>query len=376
MSVRHALGLALAVALAWFPSVAGAHQSSTSYSTIRIEDDGRLAYTLALSTRDLYEALGLDADRDATDAEVRSGEERLWGYVLARVALEGEGGRPCELARTGTTLRDEAERRVELRFTARCPTPGAVTLDYRLFFDLDPRHTGWVTISQGATSVQEELKLGASRRVLDVRGGLGAADYVREGLAHIFTGYDHIAFLLGLLLVAAIAWVGGAWHARALGASLRSVAATVTAFTAAHSLTLIAAALGFVRVPSRLVEATIAASIVVVAIENLVRRAPRTRWPLAFGFGLVHGMGFASLLAPILPPKGVVVPLLLFNVGVELGQLAIVLVVVPALLFAARRDPAGYRRVAVLGGSTLVGLLGLIWLIERVLDVSLISRWL
>ena len=347
---------------------ADAHQSSTSHSTIHIEGDGRIDYTLALSTRDLYEALALDGDRDATDAEVTAGEARLWDYVEHRITLAGEGGVACTTERTGYRLKTDAERRVELRFVARCPTPGAVTLDYQLFFELDPRHTGWASISQGATTVQEEFKAGAGRRVLDIHGGLGAADYVLEGVEHIFTGYDHIAFLLGLLLIAVLA--------PTLRGSLRAVAATVTAFTAAHSLTLILAALNVVRLPSRVVESAIAASIVFVAVENLIRRAPSTRWPLVFAFGLVHGLGFASLLAPLLPPRGVIVPLLLFNLGVELGQLAIVLAVVPLLYASARRDPARYRRTVLVGGSVIIGLLGLVWLIERVGDVKLISRWL
>lgn len=348
--------------------LADAHQSSTSHSTIRIEGDGRIDYTLALSTRDLYEALALEKDRDATDDEVHAGEERLWSYVERKLSLAGEHGQPCAIERTGYRLREDAERRVELRFVARCPTPGTVTIDYGLFFDLDPRHTGWASISQGATTTQEEFKAGAGRRVLDVRGGLGAFDYILEGVEHIFTGYDHLCFLLGLLLVAVLT--------PTLRGSLRAVAATVTAFTAAHSLTLILAALGVVTLPSRVVESAIAASIVFVAVENLLRRAPSKRWPLVFAFGLVHGLGFASLLAPLLPPRGVIAPLLLFNLGVELGQLAIVLAVVPLLYGLARRDADRYRRTVLVGGSIAIGLLGLVWLIERVGDVKLTSQWL
>ena len=107
--------------------------------------------------------------------------------------------------------------------------------------------------------------------------------------------------------------------------------------------------------------------IVYVAVENVALREPRRRAALALGFGLVHGMGFASMLRPLLPPQGGVAPLLLLNVGVELGQLVIVAVTFPLLWFFASREPVRYRRVAILGGSTVIGLLGAWWLVERVL---------
>jgi len=135
----------------------------------------------------------------------------------------------------------------------------------------------------------------------------------------------------------------------------------------AHSLTLILAALEVVSLPSRFVESAIAASIVYVAVENIVRDSPRRRALLAFGFGLVHGLGFAAMLRPLLPPSRIVAPLLLFNLGVELGQLAIVLPVLPLLAAAARRQPDGYRRFVV-AASIIVGALGAFWLIQRLIQ--------
>ena len=154
-------------------------------------------------------------------------------------------------------------------------------------------------------------------------------DYCLLGMEHIFTGYDHLAFLFGLLLVAG---------ARGLRGGTRYILGVVTAFTVAHSVTLIAAGLGWVRLPSRFVESAIALSIAYVAVENLAVREPRHRWLLTFFFGLVHGFGFASVLAEIgLPPSGVIPSLVSFNVGVELGQLTVVCAVAPILLWLVPR---------------------------------------
>jgi hypothetical protein len=145
---------------------------------------------------------------------------------------------------------------------------------------------------------------------------------------HIFQGYDHIAFLFGLLLV-----VG----ARRPREGAREVLAIVTSFTVAHSLTLVGSALGWFALSPRVVEPANALSIAFVAVENLLPREPRGRWALTFGFGLVHGFGFAGVLQELgLPARGLVPSLLAFNVGVELGQLAVVLVALPVLAALSR----------------------------------------
>src|SRR5262249_40423934 len=133
--------------------------------------------------------------------------------------------------------------------------------------------------------------------------------YVRTGVDHIFSGRDHISFILALLLVVILVRApDGTWRQKPLLPALRTTAAIVTAFTVAHSLTLISASLGWVRLPSRFVESMIALSIAYTAIEDIVRPDVRWRFALTFGFGLMHGLGFASVLARLLPPHDVVVP--------------------------------------------------------------------
>jgi hypothetical protein len=178
-------------------------------------------------------------------------------------------------------------------------------------------------------------------------------DYLRLGLEHILTGYDHLAFLFGLLAVCR---------------KLTSVLALVTAFTLAHSLTLALAALGLVTLPSSLVEPLIAVSIVAVAADNLYRGdTARHRWALAFAFGLIHGFGFAGVLASLgLGQSGapIALPLFGFNLGVELGQVGVAVLVLP-LLFRLRRVPA-FERHGARAISMLVGLAGVYWLVARV----------
>jgi hypothetical protein len=176
--------------------------------------------------------------------------------------------------------------------------------------------------------------------------------YLALGIRHILTGYDHLLFLLGLLVACR---------------RFRTVAGIVTCFTVAHSVTLALAALDVVKLPGRVVEPLIAATIVFVGVENLLRGdEPKGRFALAFAFGLVHGLGFASALREVgLGAFGtsIVGPLVAFNLGVELGQLAVATVLL-ALLWRLRRHPAFSRR----GGpaiSLLVAAIGLVWLVGR-----------
>jgi hypothetical protein len=389
--VRRSLLLAAAAAsLSLFvlllPAPALAHQSSVSYATVQVGDDGTVDFALQLSARDLYEALGLERDREATDAEIRAGEARLTAYVTARLHVS-DGRRGCPLVPRGVELVHQTDRFVKLHLRAACGAPvHRLGIEDALFFDLDPAHVAMIQVAHAGEVVRRELRAGAPRFEWDLDiaaapGSTSAADFVVHGVEHIFTGYDHICFLLGLLLVATLharrgEGAGAAYDACTPRDAALRVLKTVTAFTLAHSLTLIVAALGWVQLPSRVVESAIAVSIVYVAVENIVTVEPRNRWPLAFGFGLVHGMGFAAVLRPMLPPSGIVPPLLAFNVGVELGQLAIVALVLPLLLVGARRSPDRYRRAVVVGGSALIGLFGMLWLVDRVFDVKTISRFL
>jgi hypothetical protein len=200
--------------------------------------------------------------------------------------------------------------------------------------------------------------------------------WVAAGVDHIWEGRDHVSFVLALLLVVVLARAGATWETRRPVATLRATATIITAFTVAHSLSLIAASLGWVRLPSRLVETLIAVSILYTAIENIIAPDVRWRFVLTFGFGLVHGLGFASVLQEMLPPDHIIAPLLCFNVGVELGQLTIVAVALPLFWLLCSELGAGrYRRRALPALSLLIALVAVKWLVERSLGVSLFTLW-
>jgi hypothetical protein len=178
---------------------------------------------------------------------------------------------------------------------------------------------------------------------------------------------------VSLLLPAVLVRHEGRWQARStLKASVLDVLKIVTAFTLAHSLTLSLAALGALSLPSRLVESAIAASVILAALNNLWPLAHRWRALVAFAFGLIHGFGFASVLADLgLPQGALALSLVGFNVGVELGQLAIVAAFLP--LAYLLRHGLFYRRVVLTGGSALIVVLATVWLAERALDLKLLA---
>ena len=195
-----------------------------------------------------------------------------------------------------------------------------------------------------------------------------ALAFIAHGLVHILTGYDHLAFLLLLLIPTVVVRVQGQWRvASSLRAAVRDIAATVTAFTAAHTITLALATFDLLRVSARPVEIAIAGSVLVAALINLWPLRPRKSWPLAFGFGLVHGLGFAGALRELgLGDSGAALKLAAFNVGVELGQLAVVAIALPMLFVIVRRDR--YLRAVVPLSSLAMTAVAACWMLDRALS--------
>src|SRR5262245_41250573 len=179
------------------------------------------------------------------------------------------------------------------------------------------------------------------------------ARFLQLGVEHILTGYDHLLFLGGVLVVLR------RW---------RDVVQTVTAFTLAHSITLALATTGLLLIPGRIVEPLIAASIVYVGVENLVRTAPASRWKLTFAFGLIHGLGFATVLRDLGVGAGsrgaIVLPLAAFNIGVEAGQVAVASCVVPLFWWLNARSASRIRFAGA--WSVLVIAAGAYWFVERI----------
>jgi hypothetical protein len=263
-----------------------------------------------------------------------------------------------------------------LSLGAECPgMKQGLKLHYSLLFDVDPTHRGlvqWVAPGAAAAqalvfskeSAEQNLQLEAPSALETLR------QYIVEGVWHIWIGFDHILFLLSLLLPAVLVRREKQWApAPSLKGSLLEVLKVVTAFTVAHSITLSLAVLGVVSLPSRFVESTIAASVVVAALNNLRGTIEKRRWVMAFVFGLIHGFGFASALADLgLPTQALALALVGFNDGVELGQMAIVVAFIP---FAFWLRGTKFFRIGVLTvGSVAVALVAAYWCVQRAFDIQ------
>jgi hypothetical protein len=370
--MRFALaGWATIAALLVAPGAARAHQSSVTHSDV-VVDGAEVRYAILIEPEDLAEALGLPADQAPRDEELRAGAERALAYVGERIAVR-DGDAICP-RHDGALVR--LAGRIRLSWTARCAAAVSVlVVDYDLFFDLDATHEAVLRVTHGGRHADTILAADTGRFVWDLSGAppSGALAFLRSGIHHILFGFDHIAFVLALMIALVIAREPtGTWQRRRLGGALRATAVIVTSFTIAHSITLIAAALDWVAAPARLVESAIALSIAYTAIENIVRPDASWRFALTFGFGLLHGLGFARMLE--LPPDDVVVPLLAFNVGVELGQLAVVVLILPlAWALAGVIGGERYRRIALPAASAVLASLGLLWLAERLFDVTILG---
>jgi hydrogenase/urease accessory protein HupE len=239
---------------------------------------------------------------------------------------------------------------------------------YELLRDIDSSHRAlWSLTALGSTrtGVLGGRSADATISLSEASPGRAFEEYFSAGVWHILSGIDHLLFLISLLLPAVLLRSGGHWEpiARARPA-FANVFKVVTAFTLAHSITLSLAALDIVRLPSRLTESVIAASIVVAALNNIFPVITESRARIAFAFGLLHGFGFASVLSDMGLPQGArVLSLLSFNLGIEAGQLAVVLLVMPVAYWL--RSGLWYRRVAMPWGSAAIAVLALVWLVQR-----------
>jgi hypothetical protein len=356
----------LLVFITLFPAApAWAHKASDSYLTLQPKGGG-LDGRWDIAVRDLDHAMVLDADGDGavTWGEVRRREQEIVAYALAGLQMRAADGacslrvRPLE-----TTLHSDGGY-LSLPLTVRCPgAPRSLRIDYRLFAGIDPQHRGIVHVDEATV-------------VLDPAGGPGEIpiasavppvwSFAAQGVRHIWGGVDHVLFLIALLLPSVLRRSAEGWRpVPAIRSALGDVARIVTAFTAAHSLTLSLASLGLVSVASRIVEPAIAASVALAGVNNLRPLFGPDRWVVAFALGLLHGFGFSSVLADAgLGPGALARALVGFNLGVELGQLCIVAAFVPIAFFLRRT--AAYRRVALLGGSAAIAAVAVLWTVQRI----------
>jgi len=363
----------LILLLSLWVAPAYAHKPSDSYLMLSGEGD-HLTGQWDIALRDLDYAIGLDTDGNGeiTWGEVKAKHKEIAAYALA-IAADGVG---CPMRVTEHLIDNHSDGAYEvMRFAVDClAAPRVLTIKYSLFFDLDPQHRGLLRLEeQGRTHT---AVFSPDRETWQLEGqsiGFGSQfrDFFETGVWHIWTGFDHILFLCALLLPAVLEHRGGRWQAVAtFRKAFLDVISIVTAFTIAHSITLSLAVLGFVTLPSRLIESTIAASVVVAALNNLYPLIERRLWIVAFIFGLVHGLGFANVLTDLaLPKPALAVSLVSFNLGVEAGQLAIVATFLPLAYLS--RGSWLYPRLVLGAGSLSIVAVASVWLIERSLNVSI-----
>lgn len=347
-----------------------AHISSNGFLEARIE--GRnIEGSLEIAVRDAELAVGIDANHDGkiTWGELRSAEPQLVRYLSDHVTFSERGHR-CDIAFKPIEVNDRVDGHYAwLPFSGQCARPiTSLDIHYTVLEGLDPSHRGLLTLIAGhaaQTGVLGGATARASYSVFAPDRWRAFRDYFKAGVWHILSGIDHLLFLVSLLLPAVLLRKSGHWEpVHEARPALLGILKVVTAFTLAHSITLTLAALDVVRLPSRLTESVIAASIVVAALNNTFPLVTESRARIAFAFGLLHGFGFASVLADMgLPPGARLISLFSFNLGIEAGQLSVVLVVMP--LVYALRAGSFYRRTVMPWGSAAIAAMAFVWLVQR-----------
>jgi hypothetical protein len=417
--------LALTLLALLAPASALAHQNSVARLELEVRG-ARVELVLRATPYDLAPTLAVPPAVRPLPELYRAKPDAVLANIVPylTLSLRPEG----MLCRLDSRRLEVTATEVAARLGYRCPRrPEHLELRYDLLFDDDPAHRAFLSVHEDGRVLGRSVLDRDHRSHELARPGsswASAWSFLRLGIEHIFTGYDHVLFLVALLLTAGVrarpGLEAGARERLALRPALRYLLAVVTSFTLAHSLTLALSALEVLALPPRIVEPGIALTILYVSLENLLLREARLRALLTFGFGLVHGFGFAHILREVgLPQRGLVVSLAAFNLGVEVGQLCVVLLLLPAILLLARERTGlragallclilaalfgllalagvrsswqgpvvaalvlgasvlaarhGYRRAVVQGGSLLIALVALLWFAERLLGRTLLG---
>ena len=330
-------------------STAFAHDLFRSESTLVVRD----RQIQARLTFNLLDFPGVDQNKDKaiSPEEFAQAFERVYAEILAHFTLDSSGP-PVRIERQRYELFDEHVLLLDLLYTFPQQVL-AVRLDSQLSEVLGAGHVHLASIRLSGRLQEQILDSGTSSVFSTQTSGQWwqtMGRFIWLGVQHIATGYDHLCFLLGLLVAAA---------------GMRSLVKVITSFTIAHSLTLALATFNIIVLPSRFTESMIAASILYVAVENIVRKQAIDRWKLTFLFGLVHGFGFSNVLREMqLPRANLALSLFSFNVGVELGQIAFVLLLYPAIEDLVKRVGWKMLRPAI---SVFIGIAAGYWLVQRAL---------
>jgi hypothetical protein len=358
--------------------IAAAHGLGLSQLRFRV-DGPRIDGAWEVQLRDAQTALHRDPQLtgEAGWQDLRAEEAPLREYFVRRVSLSADGV-DCKSESAASPLEWQSEQRqvvVPAVYTCAAP-PARLLVRCDLLFDQDPKHRAYFSLQDERVTHLGIFREDRRNEAVDVHYfhlGAGFLEFVREGIAHIWGGLDHVLFLLTLLLPAPLSHRSGAsFSVGGLRSTGREVLKVVTAFTLAHSVTLCLSFFGFIFLPARWVEVGIALSVLAAAWNNLRPFLPGRAWVMALAFGLVHGLGFAGALRNLsLPFQARGLALVAFNVGVEVGQLAIVALVLPLLYVASKRT--AYRRLVMGPASFCIAWVAALWVLERAFGLSLLG---
>jgi hypothetical protein len=348
-----------------------AHATSTSYLLIDApRPDAAVELRWDLAVQDVMWSIFIDQDFDGivTWQEVVAARAHyIEPGVLAQIAV-ARGGAPCGLRVKDLALAERTGQNfLSIALTAECPRAGLLAVGGPLFLGGDASQRVLLSATRGKEKLAGVISAEAPAWAEPVRASAwdSFVRFLGEGIWHVLIGYDHIAFVLLLLLPSVLRPVNGQWTGAAnLSQVTRDIVTIITAFTIAHSTTLALAVTGTVHLPTQPIEVAIAGSIAVAGGINLLPKLSRLRLPLAFGFGFVHGFGFANALSEIDASGATLLPLLAgFNIGVEIAQLSIVAVILPAIYLA--RGTRWYAGGVMPLGSCALGAAGIVWLLQR-----------
>ncbi len=350
--------LAATASTLFLAGAASAHRINDTF--IRIDADSQIKFEI-------------DIPKNLSPADVanKSGSEQVMDSISSNLVFTRNES-PCDFNLVPADL-NSTESHFRFTSTVNCEqSVGKLTIAYGLFFNQDNDHRAYIIIEQNDTI--KTAVLSPENRIynalLDGKNEMSFLAFVWEGIWHIWIGFDHILFLMTLLLPSVLVFSEKRWTAqKEFSSSFIETCKIVTAFTVAHSLTLCFATFKILELPSRYVESAIALSVLLVSLNNIFTIFPGHRWKFAAFFGLIHGLGFAAILSQLgLTNDNIFVALLGFNIGVEVGQLVIVGLLMP-LLFWARKFYF-YQPYILIGGSSICAIISVCWMIDRIAQLD------
>lgn len=369
--MKHFISLLLSLLLLLIAHASHAHQISTAHLNGSFDKTGVFKGEWQVRLYDLEQAIGIDIDGDGQLRwqELQNRADAVTQYLQANLIFS-RAHKNCTLAINDNWQVDSHfnEGYVVVPVRVQCPIEGPATIRYSAFFDVDSQHKLLLSMSN-ETHTSPRILSDANRSiVLNESTGSRLAtfkEFVIQGAIHIWIGFDHILFLLSLLLSCVLIRKHHSWQSNP---NIKNIALhttwIVTAFTFAHSITLTATALNWIHLPSRWVEVGIAVTVALAALNNIFPVVKRIGW-LTFGFGLLHGMGFAGALGELgLPADQQALTVLAFNLGVEIGQMFIVILVLPILMLL--RKHYWYARYSMTSLSAVIVLLAVQWTFQRI----------